>query len=233
MPTMGRNCLACAAGGSQSFCRLSLAALTDLQDLGKHQSFDTGDRVLSEGNSADRVLVVCQGRIKLTASSADGRLLIVRVAGPGDVLGLAEALKRTTHKVSAEALEPGELKSIGRIVFLDFMDSFREVARNAVVAVASEYQGAMLSARRLALSGSAAGKLASVLLDWGRMGDEGADTLIRFRMPLTHEELGSMAGLSRETVTRLLGKFRREGLVEHEGEWMVLPQPAMLERLYS
>ena len=82
----------------------------------------------------------------------------------------------------------------------------------------------------LALSGSASSKLASVLLEWGRMG--GGAGALEFRMPLTHEELGNMAGLSRETVTRLLAKFRREGMVKQKGETMALPQPEVMERKY-
>ena len=55
---------------------------------------------------------------------------------------------------------------------------------------------------------------------------------LRFRMPLTHEELGHMAGISRETTTRVLSKLKTEGLVEISGERMVLPSPEKLERLY-
>ena len=41
-------------------------------------------------------------------------------------------------------------------------------------------------------------------------------------MALTHEELGNLAGLSRETVTRLLGKFRREGMLRIHGSSMTI-----------
>lgn len=230
MAPVGRNCLTCVVRGTDCFCRLPSEALLDLQSLGNHMRFAAGERLLHEGYSADRVYVVCQGRIKLTASSPEGRVLIVRIAGPGDVLGLAAALKGTMHKVAAETLEPCEVKAMGRVQFLEFMERFREVSRNVTTSVALEYEGAMLSARRLALSGSAAGKLASVLLEWGRMGHE--DEAMEFRMPLTHEELGSMAGLSRETVTRLLGRFSREGLLEQVGDRMVLREPEKLELLY-
>ena len=92
----------------------------------------------------------------------------------------------------------------------------------------------LLTARRLATSSSAAGKLATALLDWGRMGlaSDLQSTPISFPMPLTHEELGSMTGLSRETVTRLLTKFRKEGLVELKQQHVTLPKPATLESLY-
>jgi CRP-like cAMP-binding protein len=54
---------------------------------------------------------------------------------------------------------------------------------------------------------------------------------ISFLMPLTHEDLGSMAGLSRETVSRLLTRFRREGLVDQTDDRMTLNQPRQLKTL--
>ncbi len=232
MAPLGRNCLTCAVRGTDCFCNLSPEALPYLQSIGTPMRFSAGEEVLREGYSADQVYVVCHGRVKLTASSPEGRLLIVRIAGPGDVLGLAEALRGIKHNVAAETLEPCEVKAIKRVQFLEFMERFYEVSRNAAISVASDYEGAMVSARRLALSGSAAQKLTSVLLDWGRMDPSHSGGAIEFRMPLTHEELGNMAGLSRETVTRLLAKFRQQGLIEQEGERMILRQPAKLETLY-
>ena len=54
-----------------------------------------------------------------------------------------------------------------------------------------------------------------------------------FERPLTHEELGCMAGLSRETVTRTLTRFRREGLVEQLGQRIILPRPAAMAARYG
>lgn len=232
MAPVRRNCLECAVSRTDCFCRLTSEALLGLQAAGRRIRLEAGQRLLYEGDQADSVYVICQGTVKLTTSSPDGRLMIVRIAGPGDVVGLAAVLKGTGHRVAAETLERCEVKSIERTEFLQFMERFRDVNRNATVAMATEYENAVLSARRLALSGSAAGKLAAVLLDWGRMGDRSEGEAIEFRMPLSHEELGSMAGLSRETVTRLLSKFRREGLLELEGERMILRQPEKLEALY-
>jgi CRP/FNR family transcriptional regulator len=232
MTPFGRNCLTCAVRGADCFCSLPDEALRELQAIGTYVRFGDGESVLREGDWADRVYVVCQGSIKLTASSAEGRLLLVRIARPGDVLGLAEALKEINYQVAAEALEPCEAKVVGRAEFFSFMDRFRDVSRNAARAVALEYEGAMVSARRLALSGSAASKLAGTLLELGQTGESNGQESLAFRMPLTHEELGSMAGLSRETVTRLIAKFKQEGLLEREGERMILPQPAKMRELY-
>jgi CRP/FNR family transcriptional regulator len=107
----------------------------------------------------------------------------------------------------------------------------------AALAIAREYQSAFLSARRLALHTSAAGKLASTLVDWARTDDGAkgpglANLPISFRMQLSQEDLGSMVGLSRETVSRLLTRFRREGLVEQSDDRMTLNNPGRLAARY-
>ncbi|QHN03962.1 Crp/Fnr family transcriptional regulator [Granulicella sp. WH15] len=233
MEPAGRDCLTCLVRGTDCFCSLPVEALAELQAIGSHMRLHAGERLLHEGYSADKVYVVCEGRLKLSASSAEGRLLLVRIAGPGDVLGLAAAMKGTEHRLTAESLERCEVKAISRVEFLGFMEKFREVGRNTVASVSLEYEGAIMSARRLALSGSAAGKLASVLLDWGRMGARSNQKEpMEFNMPLTHEELGSMAGISRETVTRLLARFRKEKMVQQDGERITLLQPEKMETLY-
>lgn len=229
-----RNCITCAARGTQRFCSLSETALQQLQQIGVLRHTEAHESILHEGFAADRVHIVCKGRIKITATSHDGRTLLLRVAGPGDVLGLASLLLGASYRVSAETLEPCDLKSVRRQDFLHFIETFDEVSHHATTAVNTEYEAALLSARRLALSGSAAGKLARALLDWAHAGqsEQASGQPITFPMPLTHEELGCMAGIARETVTRLLGKFHREGLLDHTGEHMTLHRLADLEALY-
>jgi CRP/FNR family transcriptional regulator, cyclic AMP receptor protein len=192
--------------------------------------FAKGDRVLCEGDSADHVYVMCHGRVKLTASSSDGRSLLLGIAGPGAVLGMAAALYgQRNGRASGTVRVEGDR----RAKFLKFMEEYRDVNRNAALTMARDYEEALSSARRLALSGSAAQKLANVLLDWGRNKAADETKQLEFQMPLTHDELGNMAGLSRETVTRILTKFQQEGLLERDGKMMILLRPSEMRAKYS
>jgi CRP/FNR family transcriptional regulator len=103
---------------------------------------------------------------------------------------------------------------------------------HAAKSLADEYKAAFFDARRLALSGSAAGRLASVLLEWGKASSScGQHAEMRFTMALTHEELASLVGSSRETITRMLGRFRKERLIEVRGSSILILAPARLEQL--
>ena len=171
------------------------------------------------------------------ATSADGRMLILSVATPGEVIGLGALSIGALYRVTAITVGPCIVKSIAREDFITLMRDSVEVSLGVSEAMIRNYNSAVLSVARLGLSSSAAGKLASALLDWARTDDlDGSPAHssqpISFFMPLTHEELGSMAGLSRETTSRLPSKFRREGLIDQVDEQMVLHYPNRLETLY-
>jgi CRP/FNR family transcriptional regulator len=186
--------------------------------------------VFEESQTANGVYVVCSGQLKLSAMSKDGRTMILRIAGPGDVLGLSATLSDVPHEVTAETLEPTQMKYIRRVEFLQFLEKYAEVGEKAARTLAKEYHAVFLDARRLALSGSAAGKLARLLLDWANTAACGRPGL-RFTMALTHEELANMAGTSRETVTRLLNQFERDHLIVRRGSSLTILAPSDLEDL--
>jgi len=212
------------------FCRLSGNALQMFSDLGVQVSYPGRAMIFEEGQKPKGVFVVCAGRLKLSTTSKEGRTMILRLAGPGDVLGLTAALNHTTYEVTAETLEPCHVKSIHQEEFQEFITKYGEASKNAAETLAKEYREVFLDARRLALSGSAGGRLAQLLLEWGRTGN--CNPLeMRFTMALTHGELASLAGTSRETVTRLLNKFERDHWIKRNGATIVVLKPSELEHL--
>src|SRR5260370_42380247 len=93
-----------------------------------------------------------------------------------------------------------------------------------------EYRAAFADARRLALLTSAGGKLHMILLNWGRT-PECNQPQMRFIMVLSHDELGNLAGVSRETVTRELGKFQKQKLIKVTGASIQILEPVRLAQL--
>ena len=232
-----RSVLKTSTLNSRYVCSFSQVALREFHSIGISRHYEPHETLLREGFPAEHLLIICSGRVKITAASSEGRLLLLRVAGPGDILGLAALYESSVHRVSAETLAPSTIKSIPRADFVRFMESHPEVSRITALALAREYNSAVLTVRRLALHTSAAGKLASTLLDLARVDELDSapahtNLPISFLMQLTHEDLGSMAGLSRETVSRLLTRFRREGHVLQIHDRMTLNHPVQMETRY-
>jgi CRP/FNR family transcriptional regulator len=212
------------------FCNLDEAALADFNAIGVQTRHARGERLFQEDSPSEAVFVICSGQVKLSCSSREGRTLILKIAMPGDVLGLGAVISGTHYEVTAEIIEPTQVNRIPREEFLAFLERHGQGSLHAAKALSEEYKSAFFDARRLALSGTAAGRLAGVLLGWGRAAAcKGGD--MRFTMALTHEELANLAGISRETVTRTLARFRRENLIQMSGSTMVLLAPRDLEAL--
>ena len=224
------NCENCELRSVRMFCNLDNDAFADFQLLGTQKSFTRGERLFAEDEPSHGIFLVCTGQVKLACSSRDGKTLILKIAMPGDLLGLGAVLSGSKYEVSAQALEPTQVKKIEREQFLAFLQKHGQASLHAAKALSAEYKTAFFEARRLALSGSAASRLAGLLLDWGRLSSCGKPEM-RFTMALTHEELANMVGSSRETVTRILTRFRKEGLIESRGSSILIQAPRRLEKM--
>jgi CRP/FNR family transcriptional regulator len=214
------------------FCNLDDKALDEFSALGIRKEFASGATLFAEGAPVGSVFVVCHGRVKLYTISKEGRTLILKIAFPGDVLGLSAVMSGQRYEVSAETVESTEFKAIPREDFLTFIQKYGQASVHAAQALSAEYRTAFFDARRLALSTSVASRLASLLLEWGRAAAHDRPDM-RFTMALTHEDLSSLIGTSRETVTRILSQFKRDKLIQMRGATIVLLAPDKLERLVA
>lgn len=161
----------------------------------------------------------------------EGKTLILKIALPGDVLGLGAVISGSPYEVTAETLQPVTLKAIRREDFIAFLEEHGEGSLHAAKALSDDYKAAFFDARRLARSGSAGGKLAGLLLEWGKTAALCGKSEMRFNIALTHEELANILGTSRETVTRMLSRFKRERLIQVRGSSILILVPALLEQL--
>ena len=71
-----------------------------------------GAKLFSEGDAARNVFVICFGQVKISSTSRDGKTMILKIAGPGDVMGLSAVLANVPHEVTAEAIEPCQVKQL-------------------------------------------------------------------------------------------------------------------------
>ncbi|MBI2955862.1 MAG: cyclic nucleotide-binding domain-containing protein, partial [Acidobacteria bacterium] len=115
-----------------------------------------------EGDPCRGLYVLCSGKAKLTTSSARGRSLIVRMANPGEVLGLAAAVSNASYDLSAEALEPTQVNFLAREDFLRFLHKYGEVAARVAQHLSMELHRAYRQMARIALAPSARAKLAGL-----------------------------------------------------------------------
>lgn len=226
------NCLACPHREERLFCNLSEPAVKALAAITSSAAYPKGATLFVEGQPARGVFILCNGRVKLSTSSADGKTLILRISEPGEVLGLPATVTGKSYELSADIIEPAQANFIARNDFLNFLRENGDAALRVAQQLGETYHLAISEMRTIGLSHSASEKLARFLLEWAASSPEEKGQ-VRIKMTLTHEEIAQMIGSSRETVTRLLADFRRKQLVQVVGSTLILRSKADLEAIVN
>lgn len=225
-----QNCQSCKLRASGFFCQLTPAALKDFNAVKSPATYPAGALLFLEKQDPRGVFVLCAGRVKLSISSSAGKTLILRIAKPGETLGLMAAMTGSPYEVTAETLHPSQVAFVRRDDFLRFVAKHPEVYEAAVGQLSTLYSGACEQLRTVGLSASAPEKVARLLLDWST---EPKDTKqgTPIRLPLTHEEIAEFIGTTRETVTRILSEFKSRQLVALQGSTLMISNRPALETI--
>ncbi len=205
--------------------------MAEYGSIGSHITLPADSILFAQGEVPQGVAVVCDGRIKLTCSSRDGKTLLVRIAKPGDVLGLSAALSHSANEVTAQAIERTQIKIFYGTDFLHFIQHHVEGSLHAAESLSNEYQSALNDASRLALSSSIAGRVAHLLLELAAGDKTAQNAQSEIYLPLTHEEIASMLGSSRESVTRVLSSFKKMGIISIKTTKLTILRKEALEIL--
>lgn len=224
------SCLNCPQAGKHPFCSLSESSRSFLLANSIPMEYRRGNILFREGDESSAVFVVCSGRVKVSATSREGRTLILRIASAGDVLGMGAALRGDEYEVTSEAIEPCQVRVLRSRFFKQMLQEHSEVSLEVARVLAEDYRAAFDEACLIALPSSPAGRIARLLLNWSADAKRNQGGAL-VTMPLTHEELASMAATTRETVTRTLSRFRKEKLIATRGVVLNVLQPAILDQL--
>ncbi len=209
------------------FRNLSTKSIHDFESLARHFCCPGTTVLFREEEVPSSIILLTGGRVKLSMNSGDGRRLIVRIAEPGEILGLASAVSGSAYNITAEAQFPCMFSSIDRAGFLDYLVRYPTACLNVARQLSLDDKRTFEQLRTLGLTLTAHAKLARLLLDWCLEG-EPTERGTRVRCWFTHGEIGEHIGASRETVTRCMNDFKNRGLLEQRGTTLVIPDRGAL-----
>lgn len=224
------NCLICNLRSERFFCDLPRTALTAFEKIKYSSAVPPGAVLFVEGQAPRGMYVLCRGRVKLSTTSREGKTLILRIAEPGEVLGLHATVSGRPYELTAETLQASQLNFVKREDFLQFLQEHGDACLRAAQHLSQNCQSAYEMIRSLGLSHSVTEKMARLLLEWSEQGENTKEG-IRVKLALTHEEIAQLVGTSRETVTRVLGDFRKQQIAQLRGSTLLIRNKAALERL--
>jgi CRP-like cAMP-binding protein len=200
-----------------------------LASRGVERKFERGDCLFHQGDCAESVLLLVEGRVKVCLIGASGQKTILRIHLPGSLIGMSALAALPARDATATALETVTTVELTRAdmqaVLLEDSALGLRVMRMLVDRLADLHS-------RLAdlQAASVDQRLARALLALGQRDPIGA---ARPTISLTHEDLSNMVGARRPTVTSALNRFVHDGLIEKCGRHIVVKDPVRLTRLLA
>jgi CRP/FNR family cyclic AMP-dependent transcriptional regulator len=173
-----------------------------------------GTVLFTEEEPARGVYVLLTGRATLSISSSEGKIIILRVAEAGDVLGLSSSLRNCTYDATVKTLGPCRTDFIARAELARRMQECHRCTHAVVMTLSHELTDLSNRARLLCLSQTSSSRLAKLLLEWGTKSAANGSSVVRIGKSFTQEQIAQMIGASRETVTRLLTNWSRRQIIE-------------------
>lgn len=193
-------------------------------------TYPLGAVLFAEGEDSRGVFVLSSGRVKSSISSASGKVMILKIAQPGEVLGLHAVVSNSIFQATAQTIEPCRISFVRRDHFLCFLREHPQAALEAAEQLSASYQEACNQLRAIGLCDSARKKVARFVLEWAENNRQRPGG-IRAKLTLTHEEIGQLISTSRETITRVLGEFKSRKWISFKNATLVIQNKRALQAL--
>jgi len=126
-----------------------------------------GNVLFTEGESARGIYILLAGRATVSISSSGGKIVILRVAQTGDVLGLNSTLRNCSYDVTVQTVEPCRTDFVSRSELLGLMQRSQQCTQAVLRELSHELTELADRTRSLLLSQTSNVKLAKLLLEWG------------------------------------------------------------------
>jgi CRP/FNR family transcriptional regulator, cyclic AMP receptor protein len=118
------SCFSCELRPDRKFCDLPSDALQAFDEIKRTTLFPRGTILFAEGQPPKGVFVLCDGRAKLSICSENGKKLMLRVAGPGELLGLSATLSSHPYELTAETVDASQVTFVKRRELLRFLRDY-------------------------------------------------------------------------------------------------------------
>lgn len=195
------------------FADLDRRTLADLDGISPTFTVPRGSVIIQPGEAASVLYLLKHGRVRLYKLSADGRELTLAVLGGGNVFGSTESMALGSDDMYAVAMDDILLCAM-RATDLEALLRTRPEVGLRLIRVLSERVRDLERLVQSLAHQDVQQRLLHLLLHLAdHFGVEGRDGLTRLDLPLTHEEIATMIGSARETVSATLSRLARDGVV--------------------
>jgi CRP/FNR family cyclic AMP-dependent transcriptional regulator len=231
MPTRVPTQVQDAMAGTPMLRAIPAKAIGQLADAGLVRHYRRGTYLFYQGDDSEAVFFLINGRIEVSSFSLSGHRQLLTTLDRPQFFGELGVLSEQTRTSTAMALEDSTVWATTGERFLTFLSGHFEATRELLRGLAGQihaHESFVEDLLFLDLKGRVAKRLLQLVTpSLETLPDDGSVV----PSVVTHADLASLSGGSRENVTRILSELQRRGLVERDGRRYVLKNVAGLGRL--
>jgi len=203
------------------FERLTPEQIARLEQRARVRRFPKGTPIYLPSDSGGGVFLLAEGRVKLCSTTPDGKQAILAFIEPGELFGELALLEESEREEHAETMVASTLVLLPGDAIEQLMSESADLALSVTKLIGLRRKRIERRLKSL-LFRSNRDRLIHLLLDlagqYGRDSEEG----ILLSIPLSHQDLASVIGATRETVTTLLGELQLERLLKVARQRLVI-----------
>jgi len=200
-----------------------------LASLGREREYPPGASLCAEGDPVTHVFVLLDGWVKVMSVTPDGRESVLALRGAGDVVGETAGETTGVRNATMQAMVTVRALIVEYERFSSFLDTHQGGNRAYRRVIVHRWRDAEAMLRARAVT-SGAQRLAQLLIALAEELGGQPEGVIEIALPLSQDELASLAGTSRATVARALNAWRKRGLIRTGQHHIILTDVPGLRR---
>jgi len=208
------------------FSKLSAKHIDRLANCIVGKSVPRATSIFAKGDPGSSLFAICQGAVKVSATSVGGHDAVFNVFGKGDIFGEFALLDGRPRSADAVAITDCELFVIERRDFLPLVREEPEMALKLIEILCAKVRQTTEQAENLMFL-HLPGRLAKALLRLSN-GDERERER---KVAVTQKDLGNIIGMSRESTNRQLRIWEERKWVRLERGGIVILSVTALDRI--
>jgi CRP/FNR family cyclic AMP-dependent transcriptional regulator len=215
---------------SPLFAALPSETLDDILLQATERSVRRGQTLFQKGDEGSYLVAVLSGRIRISATSPEGRELTLNMIDAGEVFGEMALLDGKPRSADATAIEDSDLMMVERRHFLPKLMASHDLALRVIAVLCERLRDTSETLGNFAML-DLPGRLARKLLNLATEYGNATNGRIRLEIRLSHTDLGRFVGCSRETVNKQMRAWEEEGIVAREAGRIAINNPLLLKQI--
>ncbi|MDX8530781.1 Crp/Fnr family transcriptional regulator [Mesorhizobium sp. VK25A] len=183
--------------------------------------------VFEQEQEAHSFFLLLDGHVRVVKSTPDGHEVTVRYISPGELMGIAGALGRTTYPANAVAAVDCVVLAWPSHLWPTFATSFPSFSANTYKMVGSRLQDAHMRVIEMSTE-QVEQRVANALLKLVKQSGKKVEEGILIDFPISRQDIAEMTGTTLHTVSRLLSAWEDQGLVKSGRQRVVVVEPHRL-----